>query len=208
MPVLWQGLVSVNTQVIARHLWHVWLWPSHLSLNLFLDTAHPDKGPLHSMAEGARDDHVGIRDGTRVAPSNGGMETVRKQGGKALRGSHNQMIKEPPPHTHTVGALPITTQGSRYPFSTSPHVHTHDPRLHGSESGGVIPIEEPPPRGDSGLGLGTGQYTQLPCGCPAEPYQSWGRWLTPAGSASILGIPEILPAFSRLPPFHCLPTFE
>lgn len=99
-------------------------------------------------------------------------------------GSHNQMIKEPPPHTHTVGVLPITTQGSRYPFSTSPHMHTHDPRLCGSESGGVIPIEEPPPRGDSGLGLGTGQYTQLPCGCPAEPYQSWGRWFTPAGWVS------------------------
>lgn len=155
------------------------------------------------MAEGARDDHVGLPEGTRVAPSNGGMETVRKQGGKALRGSHNQMIKEPPPHTHTVGVLPITTQGSRYPFSTSPHMHTHDPRLCGSKSGGVIPIEEPPPRGDSGLGLGTGQYTQLN---PTKAGEDGSHLL--AGSASILGIPEILPVFSRLPPFHCLPTFE
>lgn len=72
---------------------------SHLSLNPFLDTARPDKGPLHSMAEGARDDqwHVGLLDGTRVAPSNEGMEMVRKQGGK----SRNQMIKEPHAHSRS-----------------------------------------------------------------------------------------------------------
>lgn len=45
---------------------------------------------------------------------------------------------------HTVGALPITTQGNRttagiHSPQTLTNVHTHDPRLCGSRSGGVIP---------------------------------------------------------------------
>lgn len=47
-----------------------------------------------------------------------------------------------------------------------------------------LPLEEPPPRGDSGLRLRTGQHTQQPGGCRGEPHQSWERWLTPAGWVS------------------------
>lgn len=45
-------------------------------------------GWLHFRTEEPRDDqsHIGALEGTLVAPSDGGREAVRKQGGKALGG--------------------------------------------------------------------------------------------------------------------------